>query len=196
MARKKVHRDDEWFVRIFSRYGRALRRYLRRFSLNDDTAAELAQEAFLRTYAASTDKEIDHPRAYLFQTAKNLALSNIRRRGLVRTETVEDFDDLGIYEDYPSLESAQISREEFDVLCEAIDQLPPRCQRVFVLRKVYHYSYQEIATQLGIAVSTVEKHVAKGATACHRFLRERGHRERTAAGKAAGVGNLRRHEDG
>lgn len=196
MARKKSTKRDDWFVHIFSRYGRALRRYLRRFSLNDDTAAELAQEAFLRTYAASTDKEIEHPRAYLFQTARNLALSDIRRRGLVRTETVGDFDDLGVYEEYPSLESAQISREEFDVLCEAIEQLPPQRRRVFVLRKIYHFSYKEIAAQLGIAISTVEKHVAKGGVECHRFLRERGHRENPAGRRETAVAKLRRCDDG
>lgn len=195
MARDKDRRKDEWFVGIFTRYGRALRRYLRRFSLNDDTAADLAQEAFLRTYAASADKRIEHPRSYLFQTARNLALNDIRRRNTANTEAVADFDDLGVYEEYPSLESAHISREEFDVLCEAIDQLPTQCQRVFVLRKIYHFSYAEIATELGIAVSTVEKHVARGAKACHRFLRDRGHGER-GAGRRDGVANLRQHEDG
>lgn len=191
MARKREQRKDEWFVGIFTRYGRALRRYLRRFSLNDDTAAELAQEAFLRAYAASAGEEIEHPRAYLFQTARNLALNDIRHRNVVRTDTVADFDDLGVYEEYPSLESAHISREEFEVLCEAIDELPPQCQRVFVLRKIYHFSYGEIATELGIAVSTVEKHVAKGVSACHRFLRDRGHGERMAGRSRTGVANLR-----
>ncbi len=166
---------DDWFVGIFTRYGRVLRRYLRRFSVNDETAADLAQEAFLRTYQAADTETIEHPRAFLFQTARNLALNDIRNRRRAGTDTVADFDDLGVYSPYPSLESAQISREEFEVLCDAIAALPPQCQRVFVLRKIYQYSYKEIAAELGIAVSTVEKHVAKGATACHRYLVEHGH---------------------
>ncbi len=168
-------KNDDWFVGIFTRYGRVLRRYLRRYSVNDDAAADLAQEAFLRTYAASNSKAIEHPRAFLFQTARNLALNDIRNRKRADTETVADFDDLGVYRDYPSLESAQVSREEFEVLCDAINELPEQCQRVFVLRKIYQYSYKEISNELGIAVSTVEKHVAKGAKACHRYLSEHGH---------------------
>jgi len=168
-------KNDEWFVGIFTRYGRVLRRYLRRFSVNDATAADLAQEAFLRTYVASSNESIEHPRAFLFQTARNLALNDIRNRKRAGQETVADFDDLGVYTEYPSLESAQISREEFEVLCDAIEELPDKCQRVFVLRKIYQYSYKEISAELGIAVSTVEKHVAKGAKACHRYLTEHGH---------------------
>lgn len=170
-----AQKSDDWFVGIFTRYGRVLRRYLRRFSVNDETAADLAQEAFLRTYQASNTESIKHPRAFLFQTARNLALNDIRNRKRQGQETVADFDDLGVYNEYPSLESAQISREEFEVLCDAIEELPPKCQRVFVLRKIYQYSYKEISAELGIAISTVEKHVAKGATACHRYLSERGH---------------------
>lgn len=170
-----VKKNDEWFVGIFTRYGRILRRYLRRYSLNEDAAADLAQEAFLRTYAASEKDAIEHPRAFLFQTARNLALNDIRNRKRAGTEAVADFDDLGVYDQYPSLESAHISREEFEVLCDAIEELPEQCQRVFVLRKIYQCSYKEISAELGIAVSTVEKHVAKGATACHRYLSERGH---------------------
>lgn len=170
-----TNKNDEWFVGIFTRYGRVLRRYLRRFSINDDAAADLAQEAFLRTYSASKSESIEHPRAFLFQTARNLALNDSRNRKRAGTDTVADFDDLGVYSQYPSLESAQISREEFEVLCDAIEELPEQCQRIFVLRKIYQYSYKEISAKLGIAVSTVEKHVAKGATACHRYLSEHGH---------------------
>jgi RNA polymerase sigma-70 factor (ECF subfamily) len=41
---------------------------------------------------------------------------------------------------------------------------------VFILRKIYQYSYQEIVDELGIALSTVEKHVAQGVKCCHRYL--------------------------
>jgi DNA-directed RNA polymerase specialized sigma24 family protein len=39
--------NDDWFVGIFSRYSRSLRRYLRRYSVSEETAADVAQEAFL-----------------------------------------------------------------------------------------------------------------------------------------------------
>ena len=173
-------KDDDWFVGLFTRYGRKLRRYLRRYAVSDEAAADLAQEAFLRIYAASATESITYPRAYLFQTARHLALNDIRNQCRARTDTVADCDDLGVYDRYPSLEAACISKEEFEELCKAIDTLPAQCKRVFVLRKVYQYSYKEIAGELGIAISTVEKHVGKGVRQCHRYLSERGHRDSAA----------------
>ena len=41
---------------------------------------------------------------------------------------------------------------------EAVRQLPEQCRRVFVLKKVYGYSQREIAKELSLSESTVEKH--------------------------------------
>jgi len=161
---------DDWFVGIFSRYSRSLRRYLRRYSVSEETAADVAQEAFLRVYVAAQSDTVNHPRAYLYQVARNLVLNHIRNQAKSNTDSVADVDDLGPYDDFPSLESACISRQEYEILVGAIGSLPEQCRRVFILRKIYQYSYKEIVAELGIALSTVEKHVAHGVKACHRYI--------------------------
>jgi DNA-directed RNA polymerase specialized sigma24 family protein len=42
-----------------------------------------------------------------------------------------------------------------------------------MMRKVDGMSHKEIAGHLGIAVSTVEKHLIKGIAECDRYIRER-----------------------
>ena len=64
------------------------------------------------------------------------------------------------------------SSEEFGHFCEAVRQLPLQARRVFVLKKVYGYSQREIVRELGIAESTVEKHVALAVRRCAAYLRE------------------------
>ncbi len=44
--------------------------------------------------------------------------------------------------------------------------LPDRCREVMTLRKLYGVPQKEIAARLGIAESTVEKHVATGVRLC------------------------------
>jgi len=55
-----------------------------------------------------------------------------------------------------------------------VRDLPLQCRRVFLLRKVYDLSYQEIAKRLEISVSTVEKHMLNGVTKCSAYLRAHG----------------------
>ena len=50
--------------------------------------------------------------------------------------------------------------------------LPVQARRVFVLKKVYGYSQREIADELGLAQSTVEKHVALAVRRCAEYMSE------------------------
>ena len=49
-------------------------------------------------------------------------------------------------------------------------QLTPQCHEVYLLRKVQSLSHKEIASEMGIAVSTVEKHLMKAVEQCNRYL--------------------------
>ena len=60
--------------------------------------------------------------------------------------------------------------EEFSNFCEAVRILPVQCRKVFVLKKVYGYSQREIAIELEISESTVEKHIALGMKRCINFM--------------------------
>ena len=61
--------------------------------------------------------------------------------------------------------------EEFDQFCEAVRLLPVQARRVFVLKKVYGYSQREIAAELDLAESTVEKHVALAMRRCAEYMK-------------------------
>ena len=52
--------------------------------------------------------------------------------------------------------------------------LPVQARRVFVLKKVYGYSQREIAEELGLAQSTVEKHVALAVRRCAEYMSRHG----------------------
>jgi RNA polymerase sigma-70 factor (ECF subfamily) len=77
-----------------------------------------------------------------------------------------------------------------------VDQLPPLCRRVFVLRKVYRLSHDEIAEVLGVSHSTIEKHVAKGLVRCRDYLRQAGLLEPLDEPRTAAVKRLRDRGDG
>jgi RNA polymerase sigma factor (sigma-70 family) len=59
---------------------------------------------------------------------------------------------------------------EFERLAQAIAQLPPRCQMVFVMHKIHELPQAEVAAQMGVSLKTVEKHLRLGLAACRAYL--------------------------
>jgi RNA polymerase sigma-70 factor (ECF subfamily) len=154
----------------------ALKRYLRRFIRSREAADDLAQEAFLRAFAAETGREIESPKAFLFKVAKNLALNELARQSSVAIEPLGDSQRQDIIEDSSqvAIDDVVDSRERVRLLARAIAALPPQCAKVFILRKMQGMSQKEIAARLNISVRTVENHVAVGLSRCRAFMREHG----------------------
>jgi RNA polymerase sigma factor (sigma-70 family) len=71
-------------------------------------------------------------------------------------------DWVNISENTPSPEDRVSARQELQRMQAALDQLPPRCREVIILRRVYGFSQREVAIKMGIKEETVENQVMKG----------------------------------
>ena len=154
----------------------ALKRYLRRFIRSREAADDLAQEAFLRTFAAESRHIIDTPKAFLFKVARNLALNELARQSSMAIEPLGDFEGQEVLEDNSQVAVDDVidGRERIRLLARAIASLPPQCAKVFILRKMQGMSQKEIAIRLNISVRTVENHVAVGLSRCRAYMRAHG----------------------
>jgi RNA polymerase sigma factor (sigma-70 family) len=144
----------------------------------------------VRMYALQDFRNIDSPRAMLFRIAHNTAVERARRQSTQATDSVADFESLNVYSSEAPADEQIDSRRRFESFCAAVDRLPPLCRRVFVLRKVYRLSHDEIAEVLGVSHSTIEKHVAKGLLRCRDYMREIGSMEMTDAKEMTDADNL------
>ncbi len=154
----------------------ALKRYLRRFIRSREAADDLAQEAFLRAFAAESGRLIETPKAFLFKIARNLALNELARQSAMAIEPLGDFEGLEVLEDssQAAVDDVVDSRERIRLLARAIAALPRQCAKVFILRKMQGMSQKEIAVRLNISVRTVENHVALGLSRCRAYMRAHG----------------------
>jgi RNA polymerase sigma factor (sigma-70 family) len=177
----------EWFLNQVFRHRAELKNYLRKIVSQGEEVEDLIQETYLRIYGVSDFAGVSSPKALLLKIAHNLAIERLRRRSSQATDNVADFDALDLFAAEPSLDEQLDARRRFELFCAAVDSLPPVCRRAFVLRKVYKLSQTEIAEVLGIAQSTIEKHVVKGLIRCRDYLREHGVQEKTNAGGPVGA---------
>lgn len=156
----------------------ALKRFLGRILPMESDVEDIAQEAFIRAYSAAATQVIEMPKAFLFRIARNLAINERGRMWNTTTTFVGDaqeLDSFGSDDSEVSGEDRLDSHRKIELLAQAIEQLPTQCRRVFVLRKIENYSHKEIAAEVGISVSTVEKHIAAGLVRCQKYLAERGY---------------------
>jgi RNA polymerase sigma-70 factor, ECF subfamily len=162
---------SEIFTKLFAESRDALHRYIRRFVGSNETAKEIVQEAFLRTYRERAS--VTTLRAFLFSTARNLAANDYRHRRTVERSVAGDLADLRVNSESESPESELLRDERNRLIQEAIDHLPRQCRAAFTLRVFHECSYQEVAKRLGISAKTVEKHIARGLRDTHNYIKRR-----------------------
>jgi len=161
----------EIFTKLFAESREALHRYILRFVGSSETAKEIVQEAFLRTYRQR--ESVTTLRAFLFSTARNLAANEYRHRRTMERDAVGNFGDSWVKTERESLEAEVLRDERNQLMQEAIDRLPPQCRAAFALRVFHECSYKEVADRLGISAKTVEKHIARGLRETHSYLKRR-----------------------
>jgi len=156
-----------------------LLRFLQGAVRDRDTAADLAQESYARVLAVQQSGEtITEPRALLYRTARNLVIDQYRRSEVRNTYAAAEVDsfinaaDLASGPEALEPEVAAMSSQTVDALLAAIGELPLRCREAFILHKFDGLSQPEVARQMGISVTMVERHIKLGMQAC-RACQER-----------------------
>lgn len=159
-----------WFAEEVRPHEAALRGWLRaRFpSLSDRD--DLVQESYLRIMRAHEAGPIASPKAFLFATARNLALNHLRHRQY-EPNALGDFDVSSVLDERVGVPESVARAQETQLLNEAIQSLPERCREVFTLRRLHGLSTKETAARLGIAEKTVEAQCIIALRKCVEFFR-------------------------
>jgi RNA polymerase sigma factor (sigma-70 family) len=161
----------------FLNYRRAISSLLGKLgSVSPHDIEDILQETFIRTYQSALKSEIHFPKAFMVKTAIRIAArQKSKDYRTTYTDRIEDFSVNELYQfdtqsSHNSPERDYVKLKEFELMCKAINELPVKCRRVLILKKIYGFSQKEIANKLNISQSTVEKHVAKGILLCTRFV--------------------------
>ena len=130
-------------------------RFLARFVDGTDAAEDIAQRAFVRLWEERATLSVEGSvRAFVYRTARNLALNERRdRRTHLRLLAGNEGVGLAAFPQSP-LELLAASELQGAVTA-AIDALPPRRREIFILARYHDMSYAEIAGVMEISAQTV-----------------------------------------
>ena len=149
-----------------------LRRHLARILGNSAEAQDVAHDAYVRMYPVIEKQGAEKPEAMLYTTARRLAFNRLKRRRIAPFAPEPPAEELSA-SSAPGVVQQVMARQELRHLEQAIAQLPEGCRSVLLLRKIELLSHQEIATRLGIAISTVEKQHARALRLLRASLADR-----------------------
>jgi len=161
-GRMTVSEIDAWFVREVLPLEAILMQFLRRNNRNRSDVADLCQDVYIRVYEAAREGLPERAKPFVLATARNLLINRVRHEQVVSIEAVADLDTLNIAMDEPGPDRVVMARETLRRLQGALDRLPRRCREAVIMRKIEGLSRPEIATRMGIAEQTVNRHLTDG----------------------------------
>lgn len=163
--------SDHDIYRIFLNSRPQIQRFLHQRIRCPDTAADLTQDIYLKLMLLkplpSSEVEI---RAWLFTVASNLSIDHLRTQKR-RTELLDQYlgDETEIDHSTAPAEIVE-DRDQLQQVQSALAELPDQCAEILYLSRVEGLSHTEIARQLKISNSWVEKQLARALNHCRRAV--------------------------
>jgi RNA polymerase sigma factor (sigma-70 family) len=153
---------------LFESYRLSLYRYLKRLLHCREEANEVLQETYLRFLRQPNFERLRaNPRAYLFQTATNLARDLFRRRAAKGMDTeMEMFAACGLdspdWMSWPDL--ALEGEQSLAIIISALDQLDPAARTALLLYRFRDLTHRQIADRMGVAERTIQRYIKESLT--------------------------------
>ncbi|MDL2256055.1 RNA polymerase sigma-70 factor [Parabacteroides sp. OttesenSCG-928-G06] len=156
--------DERAFRKLFYMHSGKLFIWAYKMIRNESAAEDIVQDFFL-SYWEKREILTFNPSflAYAYRSVYNMSLNYLRNneRFVYGYEIVIDLIDADVEE-----EDVQ---ELLHLLNKAIDELPERCKRIFVMATLEKKKYAEVADLLGVSVNTVKVQVSRA----YRILKEK-----------------------
>ena len=155
------------FEEIVRRYQAWVWRVAFRFLGDENEAADMVQEAFLRLMnAAGRYRPNAKFRTYFYQIITRLCLDRAKKKQPLYLETISDSPDPS-----PGAVDALMWQETSAAVRTALDALPPNQRMAIVLRYYEDQNYDEIASVLETTTKAVERLLARGRERLRVILR-------------------------
>ncbi|MCK9563376.1 MAG: sigma-70 family RNA polymerase sigma factor [Bacteroidales bacterium] len=103
---------------------------------------------------------IDDPRAYMARGTSNRLISRYRH---IKALEITPLDEL-VEAEHPATTGADASaqfQQLAEALASALEELPPKCRWVYIRHRLEGWTHTEIAREMGLSRSMVEKYMTR-----------------------------------
>ncbi|MBN2595624.1 MAG: RNA polymerase sigma-70 factor [Marinifilaceae bacterium] len=153
LSKNKTNID---FEKTFKEFYSPLCNFAYSFLPDHDLCEDLVQDVFLKIWDKSPDITSSIS-SYLYRAIKNSCLDHMKKsykQSIIPIEEIEDpIDSPNELNREKDLTALNIKIEK------AVNSLPPKCKEVFLLRRNFQLSYDEISNELNISKKTIENHM-------------------------------------
>jgi RNA polymerase sigma-70 factor (ECF subfamily) len=154
---------------LFVRHHAEIFAFLARMLRDDELAADLAQDAFVKAYRAYDNLgPPDNARAWLYQIAHRVALDELRRRKIVRFLPWTGESNGAA----PSAERLAMDVRLSGPLAKALARIPERQRAALLLAEVHDLTGLELAAALGVSHVAARALLTRARDSLRRALAE------------------------
>ncbi|WP_256001878.1 RNA polymerase sigma factor [Pedobacter deserti] len=141
---------------LFNRYYKSLCQFCGVYTKDYEAAEEIVADLFIRIWDNRHNLDVDHAKAYLFASARNMSLNFVQKKKqpVQSIEDIPDSDQRFRNTDTPL--KIISGRESSAQILQLIDQLPPRQREILLMSRIDQVDKHEIAHMLNISLRTVE----------------------------------------
>jgi len=155
---QKVQEGDEAsFEFLFKKYYVRLTHFAYTYVKDKDEAEELVQKAYVKIWEnRDSIQQIVSFKSYIYQVVRNSGLNHVRNAKnqnnhltIINTRQY----------DLPSVENELNIKDIKFHLFQALENLPPKCKRIFQMSRLEGLKHNEIAKSLNLKTKTIENQI-------------------------------------
>lgn len=180
LVRKALDGDEQAYKALMEKYRISLSKHIQRMVRKQGEIDDLVQESFIKAFSALQSYSVDYAfSTWLYKIATNHAIDYLRKKKLTTysIDKPKETSDGSLEFELPDLtyrpDRHIVADQRKHLIQEAIDNLPPKYNRVIVMRHQQEKSYEEIAKELDLPLGTVKAHIFRARELLNKYLRHK-----------------------